>query len=426
MSKILVLAALCLPMATAQDPTSRPRSYGAIHADMMSAYRSSQWKPFLTHINEGLALRPQYPPLVWNRAIGLAKLERLTEAIDLLKLLVKQGIAYPPDADLVNLEKHPGFAAVKRGLAANKKPVGTPNVVARGKSGSFVPEGIAYLPKARAHLLGSITQRSIVRIDASGKETVLVAPGAGGLYSAFAFDPDEEGGFVDVASSAVEQTVGIEHAARGRAGIFRYSLENGRLLSRHQLPSGRAHILGDLVRVGNSIFATDSITGALWHLERELGHFRQVVHPGRFLSLQGITTSEDGRLYVADYRGGISLIDPKTGAVTAVTKPDDICLYGIDGMRRSGRYLLCVQNGISPHRVIRLELDDKGQKILSARVLVASHPEFDEPTQGVIAGDAFHFVANSHWNRFGPDGVLASGPWSPPLVLSIPFKPTTR
>ena len=37
-------------------------------------------------------------------------------------------------------------------------------------------------------------------------------------------------------------------------------------------------------------------------------------------------------------------------------------------------------------------------------VLIANHPLFDEPTLGTVVGEAFYFVANSHWNRFDHEG----------------------
>ena len=48
-------------------------------------------------------------------------------------------------------------------------------------------------------------------------------------------------------------------------------------------------------------------------------------------------------------------------------------------------------------------------------------PEFDEPNLGVIRGDKFLFIANSHWNRFEQDGSLPDD-LSGPVVLSIDLR----
>jgi len=45
-------------------------------------------------------------------------------------------------------------------------------------------------------------------------------------------------------------------------------------------------------------------------------------------------------------------------------------------------------------------------------------PEFDEPNLGVIRGDDFLIIANSHWNRFDRDGNLPDD-LTAPIVLKI-------
>ena len=44
--------------------------------------------------------------------------------------------------------------------------------------------------------------------------------------------------------------------------------------------------------------------------------------------------------------------------------------------------------------------------------------EFDEPTLGVVRGDDFYFVANSHWNRFDAENRLPDG-LSGPIILKV-------
>ncbi|MCB0312791.1 MAG: hypothetical protein KDH84_05935, partial [Calditrichaeota bacterium] len=36
-------------------------------------------------------------------------------------------------------------------------------------------------------------------------------------------------------------------------------------------------------------------------------------------------------------------------------------------------------------------------RIEQIEVLEANHPEFDEPTLGVISGNIFYYIANSQW-----------------------------
>ncbi|MCJ7591617.1 MAG: hypothetical protein MUO51_09705, partial [Woeseiaceae bacterium] len=59
-----------------------------------------------------------------------------------------------------------------------------------------------------------------------------------------------------------------------------------------------------------------------------------------------------------------------------------------------------------------------GLAITGGRVLAANLEQFDEPTLGVIWGDEFYFVANSHWNRFDGENNLPDG-LAGPIILKV-------
>jgi len=73
---------------------------------------------------------------------------------------------------------------------------------------------------------------------------------------------------------------------------------------------------------------------------------------------------------------------------------------------------------VRPHRVAALRLSDNGLAITGSRMLAANLEQFDEPTLGVVRGDDFYFVANSHWNRFDDENKLPDG-LTGPIVLRV-------
>jgi len=123
-------------------------------------------------------------------------------------------------------------------------------------------------------------------------------------------------------------------------------------------------------------------------------------------------------LYVADYVGGLFRVQLDDYSVERVTADDSINLFGIDGLYRRGNELIAIQNGIRPNRVAAFTLGHDGVTVTGARVLARNLPQFDEPTLGIVAGDEFLFVANSHWNRFDRKGALPEG-LTGPIVLRI-------
>jgi sugar lactone lactonase YvrE len=222
--------------------------------------------------------------------------------------------------------------------------------------------------------------------------------------------PDGDGGLW-FASASVPQYAG-KNAKPGRTGLFHLDLESGTIDVRSLLPEGeQALVLGDLVIADeDTIYATESLTGAVFRYCISANEFTEVLGPGTMRSAQGLVLDSKGKyLYVADYVGGLFRIELAENTMERVTAPDSISLYGIDGLYRHGDELLAIQNGIRPHRVVALELSTDGLSVTASRTLAMNLPEFDEPTLGTVVGDAFYFVANSHWNRFDRDNYLPEG-----------------
>ena len=147
--------------------------------------------------------------------------------------------------------------------------------------------------------------------------------------------------------------------------------------------------------------------------------FEVLVEHGALGSPQGLVLdATGGYLYVADYIGGLFRVSLQDGSLFRLAVADSVTDYGIDGLYRDGERLIAIQNGVRPHRVVALQLGDHGAAITGAEILAANRAEFDEPTLGLISGDAFYFVANSHWNRFAAGQRLPDG-LSGPVILKL-------
>ena len=79
----------------------------------------------------------------------------------------------------------------------------------------------------------------------------------------------------------------------------------------------------------------------------------------------------------------------------------------------------------NPGRVIRIALADQATRISGVAVLQSDHhPEFAEPTTGVIAADALYVIANSYVGHFLPNGSIKDpGQLKPTAILAVPLKP---
>ena len=224
------------------------------------------------------------------------------------------------------------------------------------------------------------------------------------------------------ASAAVPQLADVGNSV-GTSGLFRIDSESGEITRGAVLPQApHDQVLGDLVVQGDSIYTTDSLTGALYRYSidaDDADRYETVIEPGTFGSPQGLVFDETGDyLYVADYIGGLYRVLLSDGSRERLSVPVSISDHGIDGLYRHGDELIVIQNGIRPNRVAAFTLSDDGLAITGSRMLAANLPEFDEPTLGVVRGDDFFFVANSHWNRFDQDNQLPEG-LSGPIILKV-------
>lgn len=397
--------------------------YADARGALIRAYQQGDYATMRAAADAALRARPGYPAALFNRALAevldddpASSMRTLRE---LLSINVDFGVADTDAfAPLRALDDWEDYVSSVRRL---KEPTGVAEIVVTVAEAEFIPEGIARDAEGRIYL-GSIRKGRIIRID-DGPET-LSTP-AQGHWSVFGMRFDADGGLW-FASASVPQFE--RHKENGNeTGLFRLDVTRGEISDRALLPkSASPQLLGDLVIADNGdIYATDSLSGAVYRFRPVSPAYETLVKPGVFGSPQGLALDESGQyLYVADYTGGLSRISLRNGDVDKVIMATGATDVGIDGLYRYGNQLIGIQNGIQPHRVAAFTLGEDGLSITGARILAANLPEFDEPTLGLVDDDHFYFVANSHWNRFDAEENLPEG-LTGPIVLKLPlFGPT--
>ena len=408
-------AALLAGAAVAAAPDDFVGHYKAA----MQAYEAKDYARMEAGLRAALKLRPGHPTATYNLAVALALGGRVEPALDTLERLADMGLAYEPwkDADFTALKDERGFGSVRRAFQRNHDRRGTAERMFRLRSPTFIPEGIAYDDDVDDFFIGSVHERRIQRVGSDERERDFVEPNPG-LWAVFGMVVDDKRDLLWVATSAVPQMKGAKADELGRTAIVGYSAETGKEKHRFVLQEPGEHQLGDLVVLRNGkIYATDTRGGQLYALDVDQGTFKALAPPGVLASPQGLAASRDEReLHVADYTQGLFRYEIKGGKLERVEADDDICVYGIDGLYRHRDGLIAIQNGIRPHRVVRLELGDRGRRVRNSRVLLANHEDLDEPTLGVVVKEHFYFVANSQWGRFGKDHTLP-----PPEQLRRPM-----
>lgn len=418
----LLFFALFLLWAADVSPETGPRAaqnYREARSQLVSAYGEADYKAMRAAARTALRFRPRYPNALFNLALAevldsdpAASMQTLLE---LLSIGVDFGIAEREEfAPLRDLPEWDDYEAQVGRLF---DPVGVAEVAASLDAPNFVPEGIA-VDASGALYLGSVTEGALVRL---GDEVQTLSTPANGHWSVFGMRFDRANGLW-FASAAVAQ-FSVETDQRGRSGLFRLSLDDGEISHAALLPAAETdQVLGDLVIADDeTLYATDSVSGAVYRYRIGQREFEAIVKPGVLGSPQGLVLDTSGDyLYVADYVGGLYRVEITSGKVQKISVEANVTDYGIDGLYRYRGQLIAIQNGVRPNRVIAMTLGDNGLSVTASRILAANLDEFDEPTLGAVADDHFYFVANSHWNRFDRDNNLPAG-LTGPIILRLPL-----
>jgi len=397
-------------------------AYSDARSELVAAYQAQDYSAMQDAAYKTLEARPGYPGALFNLALAQALGGDSAGSLDTLSGLLATGVDY----GVVDIEEFsalkalPAWQIYADSTVALHEPVGDASVAYLHDVADFVPEGIAIDDDGTLYL-GSIRHGSIVRIGDDVEEISRAADS--GHWSVFGmrFGPD---GGLWFASAAVPEYAANNDDIAGHTGLFRLDLDSGVITQRALLPKGEGPmVLGDLIFTDNdTIYATESLTGALYRSSVSSSELTEVVAPGSLRSMQGLVVDASGQyLFVADYVGGLFRVRLSDYSVERVTSAKPLSLFGIDGLYRYGDELIAIQNGIRPNRVIALTPAPDGTAIITSRILARNLAEFDEPTLGTIVGDDFLFVANSHWNRFDRDGNLPDD-LQGPIVLKISLR----
>ena len=371
---------------------------------------------------------PAHPRAAYNLACAYALAGRKDDAFRALDAFValEHDVDLRADADLNALKDDPRFAALEARLQGNRRPVARSEVAFRIPDADFLAEGIAYDATTRMFYVGSVQRRKIVRVAADGavSDFVSAVTLGSGFYGPLGLAVDAERRTVWACTTALPEMRDFREADRGGAALYAFDLETGQAKARVQ-PSGQGpHNFNDLaVDRNGDVFFSDAASGEINVVRAGSTQPESFIANGTFVSPQGLVLDrETTSLYVADYARGLARVDLEKRQVLFFDAPGGSTLVGIDGLVLAKRHLVAVQNGIAPARVIALPLSPDGLRLEGRRVLERAHPEYDEPTLGVLVDDSVYYVANAQWDAFANQAAHRSAR-KPPTVLKLALVP---
>lgn len=397
---------------------SMPQLFSAWFQRAAQAYAAEDHEAWVDALEKLHQIRPFNPDVMRQLVMGYALTDKPSEAFNRMLSMQQQGLAVDWDAidEVESLRQYPLYEYLRDLMAEAGKPGGEAQLVWEIDADHPMPEALAHDADSQRVFVGTVRDGKILVRGPDDDEFIVFAEHAStpGLKAVFDLLVDEERGHLWVATGAIGQYRHAKASDMGRSALLKLDIETGETLGEFRvLADGRPHLLGAMTQASDgTIYAADGVSSQIYRLGPADERPEPLVGNPNFSGLRGIALSEDEkRLYVSDYELGVFFFDLGDNVEGyALGAPPTLNLGGVDGLYIWENYLIAIQNGVTPERVLRLELDDSGRRVVNVATIAKALPEFDVPTFGTVADDELLFFASSHWNLVDNAGRPINSP----------------
>ena len=427
MKQIVLAAVLLAAGLTAlhgQDDEKKLRTH---YQKALTAYQQKKYDEFLSNMKLVHEMRPRNPAIRYNLAGAYALTGNADQAFELLQGLAIAGLSYPVERSpmFVSLMRRNRFMIITSYFAANREPFGSSRKAFTVDEPDLIPAGLAYDSKEKVFFISSVRKRKVVRIDRLKRAEDFISPGQDGLLATTALLADPQRRLLWVCATGNPDMEGYTPEHAGKSFVAAYDLDTGELRRTYAPADSQKHNFNDITLASNGdVYVVDARGMAVYRISEGSESMQPVIKALTFRAIQGITLDEKGEyLFVSDYSKGVFLVELATGGYFLMAAPEDQVVVGIDGLYFYKNSLIGVQNGIQPHRIIRMQLSDSFDRIVSVQPLEVNNEHFDRPALGAVVKDQFYYIANSQMGRLRGDGNLPPAEeLKNPVVLRVKLR----
>lgn len=375
------------------------------------AYEENDYADWARATEKLHALRPYNQDFMTHLVTAYSRTGETAKAFNMMLMMQQQGLAqdWGEIEGLDDLRAHRLYDHLNDRMVEAGQPFGEAEVFAELDGARAMPEAMAHDPDSGRLFVGTVRDGLILQtVDGREWEEFATPETVEGLRAVFDLAVDSDRGHLWVATGSVSHFQ-AEASGPGGTGLLKLDLESGELLDAYPLQAdGQPRMLGSIAVTGEGIvFAADASVPTVFRFDpAEDSHPVPYFGHQNLASLRGIALSDDDQLlYMVDYELGILVVaanDSQQAWKLAV--PETLNEGGIDGIHYWNDHLIVIQNGVTPERVLKLELGPDGLGVVSVAPVVAALDQFDVPTFGTMVDNDLYFLAASHWQKVDAQG----------------------
>ncbi|MEM6766431.1 MAG: hypothetical protein AAF655_15965 [Bacteroidota bacterium] len=392
-----------------------------IYQQAAEAYKNNNFLSFFQKLLWLDLQLPENPSVLYNLAAAYTLTGNNEKAVETLQqaLWLNSELPFESEEDFSSLHEMDSYQSMVKWHQELIEPKKIGVTAWKLEEMDFHPEGITYDAEQGTYYIGSVRKGKIIHIKKGGEFEELDLTGK--LQSALGMQVYN--GRLWICSTPIPEMMGFEESMQ--AALLCWDIQSETLLTSYAAPHPRA-ILGDLV-VSNSgtvyISNSDTKHPVIYQLN-DKESVLEVIYDGEndgLISLQGLALDHtDSYLFFSDYKYGLFRLELSTGSIEKMGYKYP--LKGIDGLSYYHGALIAIHNGLSPHRIMKYELNKGLDHIEHADYLEKALPEMDEPTLGVVVGDEFYYVANSPWAYYDENKNILTEKISAPIIRKFSLK----
>ena len=402
--------------AQAKKAKAPTESVAELEQKAFQAYQDKNWIRMYSANMSLHQQRPFVPEYMVNIVVATASLNKPQTAYHYMLKMQQQGLHYDfsqyPETE--SIRETEAYEYINDAMVKAGEPAGEgARFLNLGVEASNLGD-VAWDSSRERFLVGTRVDGKLLAVEDNGKSEVLLeADEVNGLWSIDGLAVDAENNRLWVSSTASPVFHKFNPSDANRGALFEFDLKTLELLKRYNLPvDAYRHELGGIATTaGGDVYVIDRATPLIYRKADSGNRLEIFAGSPQLVALTDIAvTPDNSRIFVTDAVMGILLIDPLAQRSLMLGGPETLNLSGIYGIEYLNSNLIITQSGLSPQRILRLQLNPNGAQVDSVIPMASSLDDFETPGVGTLRGDSFYYFANHGTQKADEDLLMMATP----------------